>query len=305
MKITKSIKNKKSLLLDYFRCRADESISDIQKKYAANQYAKMASEINKCVKESKTNLINSVLQEAAKNNWSKMDRLESLLMISYCNIVVMLERRNSIRQYEYMDFSRRVGELWDSFCKLCFEHPVIDDISLFVPPLFSDVKRQLTREIMQYIDSLRLTENEKNELKSYYDKVWGLVTSGEVKLELDLHFMKNSNRYVVDFKSGFGSNEKGNLNRLLLVGSVYKILAEQYYCLLFVRSDENNNYFTTLQNSGIWEAYSGNETYKKIHEFSGYDLKTWIKNNIDWQNDISTQTVSSFQKNNLLQYLIW
>jgi hypothetical protein len=314
-------------------------LTEIRKKYALSQYKKIASEINKYVNASKDNLVTTVFQQAEKDHWSKLDRLESLLMISYCNIIVMLESRNSVREYEYMDFSRRIGELyycqlrfpvsssvyplgkrthvshyrvfsiglgiWDSFCKLCFEHPVRNDISLFVPPLFSEVRRQLTCEIIQYIDSLHLTDQEKNELKLYYDKVWGLVISGEVKLELDLHFIKNSNRYVVDFKSGFGSNEKGNLNRLLLVGSIYKILADEYHCLLFVRSDENNSYFNTLKNSGIWESYCGNDTYQKIHEFSGYDLKTWIRNNIDWYNDISPQTVSAFQKNNLMQYLSW
>jgi hypothetical protein len=46
-----------------------------------------------------------------------------------------------------------------------------------------------------------------------YQKVWILVTSGEIKLELDLHFENGENDFVVDFKSGFSSNEKGNTNR--------------------------------------------------------------------------------------------
>jgi hypothetical protein len=31
----------------------------------------------------------------------------------------------------------------------------------------------------------------KKNLKKYYDKVWSLVTSGEIQLELDLHFTQN------------------------------------------------------------------------------------------------------------------
>ena len=115
--------------------------------------------------------------------------------------------------------------------------------------------------------------------------------SGEIQLELDLHFIFEGKKYVVDFKSGFGSNEKGNTNRLLLVASIYKNLSESYKCLLFVRAEENNSYFNTLKNSGIWEAYCGSEAYVKIREYSGYDLKSWIDTNMDWANDFKPETI--------------
>lgn len=35
-----------------------------------------------------------------------------------------------------------------------------------------------------------------------------MVTSGEIQMNLDLHFKIGIEKYVVDFKSGFGSNEK-------------------------------------------------------------------------------------------------
>lgn len=203
-----------------------------------------------------------------------------------------------------MDFSRRVGELWDPFCKLCFYYPV-NDVSLFVPPLFSEVKKKLTDEIVDYIDSLNITLEEKEELKKYYNKVWSLVTSGEIQLELDLHFISNEQKYVVDFKSGFGSNEKGNTNRLLLVASIYKNLSENFNCLLLVRAEENNSYFNTLKNSGIWEAYCGSEAYQKIREYSGFDLKSWIDVHIDWANDFKPETIVHFEEQKLLQYLLW
>ncbi|GAG80728.1 unnamed protein product [marine sediment metagenome] len=114
-------------------------------------------------------------------------------------------------------------------------------------------------------------------------------------------------KFVVDFKSGFSSNEKGNTNRLLLVGSIYKNLEENYRCLLLVRADEdrNNNYFQTLKNSGIWEAYCGNETYANIKKHSGFDIKRWIENNIDWSNDFRSDTMQYFKDNKLDQYLKW
>lgn len=125
----------------------------------------------------------------------------------------------------------------------------MSDATLFVPPLFSHVREKLTKEIDDYINQLEIATEQKIAMKRYYDKVWGLVTSGEIQLELDLHFSLSGKKYVVDFKSGFGSNEKGNTNRLLLVATAYKILEEDYNCLLLVRAEEdkNNNYFKTLK----------------------------------------------------------
>jgi hypothetical protein len=304
MKIDRLLKNRKADILAYFRDRASESLTDIKQKYAETQFDKRARAINESLNETKSILITTILQQSDKEKWSPTDKLECLLMVTYCSIIVMIESRNSVRTYEYMDFSRRVGELWDPFCKLCFYYPV-NDVSLFIPPLFSEVKKKLTDEIIEYIDNLNITPEEKEELKKYYEKVWSLVTSGEIQLELDLHFISNNQKYVVDFKSGFGSNEKGNTNRLLLVASIYKNLSEDFKCLLFVRAEENNSYFKTLKNSGIWDAYCGNEAYAKIFEYSGYNLKNWIDTNINWTNDFNPETVAHLQDNNLLQYLLW
>jgi hypothetical protein len=304
MNIDKTIKDRKTELLAYFRDRASEALTAIKIKFAETQADKRARAINESLNQTKSVLITTLLQQAEKEKWTNLNKLECILMITYCNIVVMIESRNSVRPYEYMDFSRRVGELWDPFCKLCFYYP-INDISLFIPPLFSEVKKKLTDEIVDYIDKLTITAEEKKELKIYYDKVWSLVTSGEIQLELDLHFLHNDQKYVVDFKSGFGSNEKGNTNRLLLVATIYKNLDENYKCLLFVRAEENNSYFNILKNSGIWDAYCGNEAYQKIKDYSGYDLKLWTDTNINWASDFSAETTVHFTDNNLLQYLLW
>ena len=226
-------------------------------------------------------------------------------MITYANDVVMLETRNSVWEYDYMAFSRRVGELWEPFCKLCFQYP-INNITLFIPPLFSEVKQNLTSEIEEYISGLTITEDEKVQLRKYYDKVWNLVTSGEIQLECDLHFTDGTKKYIVDFKSGFGSNEKGNTNRLLLVGSIYQnIEDEDFECLIFVRSTENNHYLNTLQNSGVWSTFCGIETYNQILRYSGFDIHKWIESNINWLEDFSPIMRSTIEKKNLESYLIW
>jgi len=302
--ISKDTRNDKVGLLQYFRDRSNEFLAEVNNDYGNTEYKKKAKKLNTLLVKARVTLIEIIEQKAKRENWTNQEILECVLMVTYCNYVVMLEVRHSVWSYEYMAFSRRIGELWEPFCKLIFEYP-INDLELFVPPLFADVKKMLADEIEGYINELRLTTEEKKQLIKYYNKVWSLVMSGEIQLELDLHFIFEEKKYVVDFKSGFGSNEKGNTNRLLLVASVYQNLEDDYEPLIFVRSAENNNYFNTLQNSGIWNAFSGEDTYGELHKYSGYDIRNWINENINWTEDLNDDFVTHLEENDLLQYLTW
>ena len=258
----RNISTSKDEVLSYFRDRSTEFLSEVDNEFGNNQYKEKAKKLNTLLVRAKTTLVEIVEQKSKKEGWTNQELLEGILMITYCNYVVMLEVRHSVWPYEYMAFSRRIGELWEPFCKLAFEYPV-NDLELFVPPLFSDVKKKLVTEIKDYINKLNLTKEEKDQLLKYYNKVWRLVTSGEIQLELDLHFIYEGKKYVVDFKSGFGSNEKGNTNRLLLVASIYHNLEE------------------------------------------GYDIKTWIRDNISWKNDLNPGFSAFLEDNHLSQYLTW
>jgi hypothetical protein len=304
--IDKTLSHKKEELLAYFRSRAAESLEEIKRTYGATKLNEQASAINKAISGTRSTLIKALTQNSAREHWYNQEILQCALMINYVSYVVMLEARNEVWPYDFMAFSRRVGELWEPFCKLCFEFP-LSNATLFIPPLFLEVKQKLTNEIDTYIEQLPLAKEQQVELKRYYGKVWGLVTSGEIQLELDLHFVSEGNKYVVDFKSGFGSNEKGNTNRLLLVATAYKILEEGYRCLLLVRAEEdkNNHYFQLLKHSGIWEAYCGGEAYTRIKDFSGFDLQWWIRNNVNWQADLQPEMMQHVEINKLEHYLIW
>ena len=189
MVIDRTISTKKPQLLTYFRNRGQESLEEISRNYSSNQYKQKASEVNKAIIETKSKLLLTISQKAIDENWTRIDLLNSVLMITYCSYISMIDLRNAVWEYDYMAFSRRIGELWEPFCKICFEYS-LKKIELFIPPLFSDVKRMMTDEIGTYIDKLTISNSEKRELKKYYDKVWGMVTSGEIKLELDLHLFK-------------------------------------------------------------------------------------------------------------------
>ena len=147
MNVDRNLKNNKTGLLAYFRSRANEIVSELTLQYSAADYKKKASALNKAIIQSRDNLL-SILEETARaQNWTNREVLECVLMITYTNDVVMLESRNAVWQYDYMAFSRRIGELWKPFCKLCFKHPSTG-ISSFIPPLFSEVKESLTTEIV-------------------------------------------------------------------------------------------------------------------------------------------------------------
>ena len=235
------------------------------------------------------------------------ERLKHILLITYVSYVVMLEYRNAVWPYEYMAFSRRIGELWEPMCKLPFEYP-LNELNLYTPPNIEDVKNTLKKEINDLVSNLSIDEADKKKLFQYYQSIWALIDNGgNINLTLDLHFEQEEEYYDVDYKSGFSSNEKGNTNRLLLVASIYKSLPEIHNNLIFLRQkeEENNHYLQTLKRSGLWDVYCADETYTKIYEFTGFDIKRWMVENMDWQNDISPEFLKYLQDNGLIKYLTW
>jgi|SRR5271157_1142173 len=308
LKVDKDLYTRKGELLAYFRSRAEEALSTIVQTYGVKEYKERANAINKAIATERDRLATQLRQLALREKWSNDTTLPNMLLLAHCANVVMLEGRNSVWPYEYMTFSRRIGEMWEPFCSICFEYPLRNDVELFTPPVFDDVKRRLSKEIRDFIAGLKIAENDRKSLLDYYDKVWNLVTSGEIQLTLDLHFTIGQTRFVVDFKSGFSSNEKGNTNRLLLVASVYKnIEPEDYRCLILVRSaeDQNNHYLQTLKNSGLWEVHCGSDAYSAIKEYSGFDMQVWVESNVRWKDDISGDLCKHLTEADLLKYLTW
>ena len=90
MKIDKTIKDMKQELLSYFRDRASEALSGIKSKLSENHADKRARAINESLNQTKSVLITTLLQQAEKEKWTNKEKLESILMITYCNIVVMM-----------------------------------------------------------------------------------------------------------------------------------------------------------------------------------------------------------------------
>ena len=45
--------------------------------------------------------------------------------------------------------------------------------------------------------------------------------------------------------------------------------------------------------------------YKAIKEFTGFDLRNWLNENAQWQDDISEGFRKHLEQNDLLKYLTW
>ncbi|MBS4888775.1 MAG: hypothetical protein E7I76_03260 [Anaerococcus vaginalis] len=281
----------KSNMLDYYRKSISDTITKAQKLDKNNKKSNL---VNKKMKD----LLNELLI------MNPSPDLNYILMAHYTYYIVMLESRNAVWKYDYMAFSRRIGELWEPFCKLAFEY-ANTDVKFYEPESYDQYKLKLSSEINEFISSLDISDTEVIKLKNYTNALWGLSESGAINLKEDLHFIVDNKYYVVDFKSGFSSNEKGNVNRLLQVGKIYSSI--NYECLIFVRQneEENNHYLQTLKHSKIWDVYCSDETYEKIFSITGVDLKTWMKENMNWGQDISKEFKKYLIDNKLMQYLTW
>lgn len=296
--------NDKVALINFFRSVAEKELSRILS--SSHDYKNQASSINTVIKNQKDYTVNEMLQAARHYQWQTEYVLNCVLNITYASYVVMLEFRNKVWPYDYMTFARRIGELWEPFCKETFYFPVTP-LRIIDPPNFNEVQERIKHNATTYINSLPVDSQTKKLLHYHYSIPWYFVDSGGIQLGLDLHFSQDGINYNCDFKSGFSSNEKGNANRLLLVASIYRFLNLKEKTLLFVRQkeDENNHYLQTLKNSGYWDVYCADNAYEKMYEFTGFNLRAWLDINATWIDDISSELRIHLQREDLIKYLTW
>ncbi len=293
--------SKKDDLLELFRQYAEQQYSEIPKGLKKEKRTKT---LNKSVLAYKDKLVSQL-----DNTKEKGIYLSEIMLHSYVADIVMLEYRNKSWPYDYMAFSRRIGEIWEPFCKLPFYNS--DKIQKIVePPHFKNVRKEFEERFKGSIFPLIRDDVQMETIMKQYIDVWEVVESGKVSLSLDLHFRQDDTIFNVDYKSGFGSNEKGNVNRLLQVGKLYSLMSsdeKKYKNLIFVRQPEkkNNSYLKTLKNSPYWSVYCAEEAYEQIHCFTGFDIKGWMTNNMIWEEDISEELRLHLKSNDLLAYLSW
>lgn len=254
-----------------------------------------AQRVNALVALERGNLIKSLEDVPADH------RGRAALLIQYCTTVVGLEYRHSVWPYEYMAFSRRIGELWEAFCRTAWTYPLNPAVKGLKAPAFSDVRSSLLNRVTTNIGAHDKGEEIMVDVSTLFEIV------GDVNMKEDEVFTVNNVPHVIDFKSGFGSNEKGNMLRLLTVGRAYKIWDSRTELMLLVRQEANNNYLQVLRRSGLWSVYTGDGTYNKIHELTGADIKAVRDEAVDWRADLTPRFYAYLksQPTDLTTYLAW
>lgn len=280
-------------ILGELHARLAPQVSRIAQLYLTRQ--QKAQHVNALVTELRNNLAGSV------QRLPKGERGTAALVIQYCCTVVSLEYRHQVWPYEYMAFSRRIGELWEAFCKTAWTYPVDPTITRINPPDFGDVRNALLKRITSNLG----VHDKGAEVMADVSTLFEIV--GDINMKEDEVFRKEDLPHVIDFKSGFGSNEKGNMLRLLTVGRAYRIWDHRTKLMLLVRQSENNNYLQVLLRSQLWEVYTGIDTYRKIEEITGADIAAVRNGIIDWRGDLSQSFYRYLQNQptDLTAYLAW
>ena len=123
--------------------------------------------VNKKVwKELHPKLLAELNASAAKQAWPSDRLLDSLLRLFYCTLVVNLEARNQVVPYDYMDFARRIGEVWEDFCKVCWDAPVNKELVRLNPPGFANVRQQLLAGFAKLLEAGKPT-NQQGIMRDY------------------------------------------------------------------------------------------------------------------------------------------
>jgi len=281
----------KGELLEVFHRELQTSVNRIAENPGTREEKAWAA--NALVGDVKSNLSRRV--ETVPN----AERPNYALVLQYCFSVASLEYRHKVWPYEYMAFSRRVGELWEAFCSAAWDYPSRLGVARIPAPEFNTVREALSTRIKANIG----THGKRDEIIQDTDTLFEII--GEINMHEDEVFSVDGVPHVIDFKSGFGSNEKGNMLRLQTVGRAYRIWNHQTRLLLLVRQEENNNYLRVLRRMGLWEVHTGTEAYNRISEFTGADMQAIRDMVIDWRADLSEKLYGYLTEANLTGYLIW
>lgn len=281
---------------------------DILKQFE-NALTKVSADISRATlsKEEKARQINASANEirsrlkASAGGLPAGDQANYALVLQYCFSVASLEYRHAVWPYEYMAFSRRVGELWEGFCSAAWDHPSRRGVKRIPTPSFGSIKKILSARIDANIGS----HGKRTDILEDVSTLFEII--GDINMKEDEVFSVNEVPHVIDFKSGFGSNEKGNMLRLQTVGRAYRLWDHRTKLFLLVRQKNNNNYLNVLRRAGLWTVLTGEEAYSMISELTGADINLVREEVIDWQADLSREMRDYLrdQPRDLSGYLDW
>lgn len=283
----------KNSILAEFHERLDRAVAAVSMEQITHQ--EKAQKVNALVSAVKADILPR-LQTVPVTH-----RGEAALLLQYCFSVAGLEYRHRVWPYEYMAFSRRIGELWEAFCKTAWDYSSNQSMVRIEYPKFTEVRDVLSNRLQENIGA----HAARDVMLSDIDTLFGII--GDINMKEDEVCSVAGRPHIIDFKSGFGSNEKGNMLRLDAVGRAYRIWNHETRLMLLVRQNVNNNYLEVLRRTGLWEVHTGNAAYDQMAAITGVDIQQIRARVINWQADLSPELFHFLenQATNLTTYLDW
>jgi hypothetical protein len=283
----------KQAYLKYFHEKIPPHVAEISSSKETHQ--KKAKRVNKVISDHRDLLVSQIDEDAPVR-----ERQERLIILQYTVSVVSLEYRHAVWPYEYMALSRRVGELWERFCAAAWDIPSRPQVKRTRAPEFVHVLSQIETALLD-----QAQETRKAETSIIIENLRDLI--GEINMVEDEIFSIDGDLHVIDFKSGFGSNEKGNMLRLRTVGKAYKLWNPATELLFLVRQEVNNNYLNVIKNEGLWSVHCGRAAYNKIEELTGAEMNKIREQVICFEDDLSEGFWSDLNEHlsDLSGYLKW
>jgi hypothetical protein len=256
-----------------------------------------AKDVNTRVKQVHDELRAGIAESGATTH----DIQQQLLVLQYCTSVASLEYRHQVWPYEYMALSRRVGELWERFCSAAWDSPSKPAVARVKPPNFAEVEKRIRDRLAHR----EMDDEARMDIDAAFDVLFELV--GKISMKEDEVFTVSGIPHVIDFKSGFGSNEKGNTLRLLTVGRSYKLWNPSTQLFFLVRQEANNNYLNVIRRSRLWDVRCGTAAYQTIDDLTGAEITSIRDNIVNFERDLSPEFwhYLSTHLSDLRAYLRW
>ena len=264
-------------------------------KSGRGSHQNQAKSVNKSISELRESLVDQMPSDVSSD-----EKQNRLIILQYCVSVASLEYRHAVWPYEYMALSRRVGELWERFCSSAWDITSQPNVKRMEPPSFDDVLSRITDDILS-----ASKDAERDSVAKTIDDIKDFI--GEINMVEDEVFTVGNVPHVIDFKSGFGSNEKGNMLRLRAVGKAYRLWNRDTKLLFLVRQEQNNNYLEVIKREGLWDVHCGSDAYSQIDAITGSDMNEIRREVIDFESDLSAQFWSDLNSHlsDLSGYLRW
>ena len=208
------------------------------------------------------------------------------VVVSYCHAVASIECRHRVWPYNLLDFSRRIGELWQATCLVAWTYATAPDmVNVADPPAFPDVRRRMLSDLWDLFHDHPNVEAGVDMVDAFTARMDG------ISMISDKLFHKADVPNVIDFKFAFKSNEKGNKNRVGELGWAYRQWNRDTRLCLVVCHTENNNYLRQLKDEGVWDVVTGRDAYALIGRHTGFDLLGLLDSCVDFRADLDVEFV--------------